>query len=92
MANIKTDIFLARHSEEIRNVSAEQTDKPCLDEEGGLYRVDGGITIAKIQYRKSNQSNIAPLIGYQVTKGHINEEGKWLPERQCVLLKRKGLS
>lgn len=91
MADIKTDIFLARHSEEIRNVSAEQTDKPCLDEEGGLYRVDGGITIAKIQYRKSNQSNIAPLIGYQVTKGHINEEGEWLPVETMCITKEEGL-
>ena len=91
MRNIKTDIFFARHSEEIKNDNADATDKPCLDEEGGLYRIDGGITSQKIQYRKSNGSNIAPLIGYKVTKGYINEDGDWLPVETMHVTKEEGL-
>ena len=77
--------------EEVRESETGSLDKPCLDEEGGLYVVDGGVTIEKIQYRKSNQSNIAPLIGYQVTKGHINEEGEWVPVETLCVTKEEGL-
>lgn len=91
MTTIKMDIFSARHSDEIKNENADATDKPCLDEEGGLYRVDGGITVAKIQFRASNQSNIAPLIGYRITKGYINDEGDWLPVETLCVTKEEGL-
>lgn len=91
MRSIKNDIFFARHSDEIRNVSADKTDKPCLDEDGGLYLVAGGITSSKIQFRASNQSNIAPLIGYKVTKGHIDEDGNWVPVENLCVTKEEGL-
>lgn len=92
MEGIKRDIIYARHGDEVRvSPTANVTDKPCLDEEGALYRIEGGVTIAKIQYRASNGSNIAPLIGYQVTKGYINEEGDWLPVETLCITKEEGL-
>lgn len=91
MRDIKLDIFMARHSDDVRNESETTTDKPCLDEEGGMYRVDGGICTAKIQYRKSNGANIAPLIGYKVTKGFINDDGEWLPVETMHVTKEEGL-
>lgn len=91
MESIKMDLFKARHGDEVRDTESGSTTKPCLDKEGGLYRVDGGVTIEKIQYRSSNQSNIAPLIGYQVTKGHINEKGDWVPVETLCVSREEGL-
>lgn len=91
MREIKLDIFLARHSEDVKNDNADVTDKPCLDEKGGLYRVNGGITKEKLQYRKSNGANVAPLIGYKITKGYINDDGEWLPVETLHVTKEEGL-
>lgn len=89
--SIKLDIFSSRHDDTIRNENSEHTNKPCLDEEGAVYKINGGVTQAKIQYRGSNGSNVAPLIGYQVTKGHINEDGEWLPVETLCVTKEEGL-
>lgn len=91
MDSIKMDLFKARHGDEVRDTTVGSDTKPCLDEEKGLYRVDGGVTIEKIQYRSSNQSNIAPLIGYQVTKGHINDNEEWVPVETLCVTKEEGL-
>lgn len=91
MDGIKMDIFSARFSQDIKNTSAERTDKPCLDMEEGVYRVVGGISVTKLQYRKTNQSNITPIIGYKVQKGYVNESGDWVPVETLCITKEEGL-
>lgn len=91
MESIKMDLFKARHEEEVKDTETGSIDKPCLDEEDGLYKVEGGVTIEKIQYRKSNQSNIAPIIGYQITKGYLDEDKEWAPVETLCVTKEEGL-
>lgn len=71
MSTIKQDLesilFKTEETGEV-NIMDIVNGRPGLNQESGLYRVDGGLVIDKVQSRSGTGTNIVKTVGLKVTK------------------------
>lgn len=86
MGQIREDLkkLQLRNEEQEITVKDIIAGKPGLDIEQGLYRVDGGLIIDKVQYRAGTGRNIVATVGLKVTRLERTSEGVQEVDTLCV--------
>lgn len=77
MGQIKDDLQHIQLRTEQQEITVRDiiAGKPGLDFEKGLYRVDGGVIIDKVQYRAGTGRNIVATVGLKITRLEYTEDG-----------------
>lgn len=86
MGQIKDDLLQIQLRTEEKQITIKDiiAGKPGLDFEQGVYRVDGGVIIDKVQYRAGTGRNIVATVGLKLTRYERDGENLTAVDTLCV--------